>query len=245
MDFGLFCSIIDSASAIGVKRVHLYLHGEPMLHPRLVDMIRYIKERGLSLHLTTNGMLMNEKKANELLTSGVDSGDHIIFSVLGSSKEVHENIMRGVKHEVVTENIVRLVEMRKFFKANGPVIEVMFYVMPQNDNEKDGFRKYWRRIVDHARICGKISESFSNYGRKSSPIPGRTQTCSNIWERMTVFWNGEVSLCCEDIAGECMLGNLKTQSIQEIWNSKKLLSIKKLHENKEFDKFPFCYRCDM
>ena len=122
MDFGLFRKIIDDASEIGVKRVHLYLHGEPLLHPRIVNMIGYIKSGGLRITIATNGMLMNKEKIEGILHSGVNSGDHFMFSILGYSKVVHEGIMRGVNHEKVKKNLLYCLEMRKLYKLNGPII---------------------------------------------------------------------------------------------------------------------------
>ncbi|GAI91258.1 unnamed protein product, partial [marine sediment metagenome] len=90
MDFDFFKRIIDDASQIGVKTIHLYLHGESLLHPQLVEMISYIKSKNLEFNLTTNGMLLNKEKIELILHSGVSSADHIVFSILGYSKEVHE-----------------------------------------------------------------------------------------------------------------------------------------------------------
>ena len=104
MDFDLFRRIIDDASQIGVKRVHLYLHGESLLHPKIVDMIGYVKSKAIGFHLTTNGTLFNKQKIEAILRSGVNSADHIIFSILGYSKKVHEKTMKGVDHDKVLEN---------------------------------------------------------------------------------------------------------------------------------------------
>jgi radical SAM protein with 4Fe4S-binding SPASM domain len=117
--------------------------------------------------------------------------------------------------------------------------------MPENEHEERLYENYWRGIVDHARLGGRISASFAEYKLEPKTITPRTRTCANIWERMTVFWNGDVTLCCEDIDGDWILGNLNEQSITEIWNSEKLLAIKKIHKEKRFSEFPFCYMCDM
>jgi radical SAM protein with 4Fe4S-binding SPASM domain len=245
MDFDLFCRIINDASLIGVKRIHLYLHGEPMLHPQIVEMIRYIKTKNIGVNLTTNGILFNQERMESILRSGVNSADYIVFSILGCSKKVHEKIMKGVNHDKVLKNIYDFLELRKKHGTNGPVIETIFYTMAENKHETEAFVEFWRGIVDHARIVGKISEYFSGYKKRESAIPPRKQTCKNLWERMTVFWNGDVTLCCADIDGDCLLGSLKTQSIKDVWNSRKLLSIKKIHKEKQFQKMPLCLRCDM
>jgi len=245
MEYSLFEKIINDAAQIGVRRIRLFLHGEPMLHPKIIDMLGYIKSKGLALNLTTNGIRFNKEIIKAILSSGVNSADHITFSILGYSKHVHEMIMPGVNHEKVMKNISDFLEERKEHRMNGPVIETIFYAMPDNEFEETQYFDYWRGKVDHARLGGRISESFAEYNQQEKKITPRMQTCTNIWERLTVLWNGDVTLCCQDVNGDWIIGNLKNQSIQEVWNSEQLLSIKRIHKEKRFRNFPFCYQCDM
>ncbi len=243
MDFDLFRSIIDDAAKVGVQRIHLYLHGEPLLHPRIVEMIGYIKLSNLAVHLTTNGMLLDGQRAEAILRSGVNSADHMVVSILGGSREVHEGIMKKVNHDVVIANTSGFTEARTRLGVNGPVIETMFYTMPENEHEEEQYFEYWRGKVDHARLGGRISHSFAR--QEGITIAPRKQTCKNLWERMTVFWNGDVTLCCEDVDGDWLLGNLRDSSIREVWNCERLLSIKEIHRKRRFQDLPFCNKCDM
>ena len=43
--------------------------------------------------------------------------------------------------------------------------------------------------------------------------------CYRPWLTFTVLWDGRVSLCCADFDGRTILGDLRTSTIQEIWNS--------------------------
>ena len=110
MDFELFEKIIEDASNLGIKRVQLFVMGEPLMHPRIIDMIRCVKSHRMGFHLTTNGLLLNEKMGEAILSAGVTSADYVTFSILGFSKEVHEQVMRGIKHDKVISNIHALLE---------------------------------------------------------------------------------------------------------------------------------------
>jgi hypothetical protein len=244
MDIGLFRKIIDDASEIGVKRVHLYLHGEPLLNPQIVGMIGYIKSRGLAFTIATNGMLLDREKIEGILSSGVNNSDHFMFSILGHSKVVHEGIMRGVSQEKVKKNLLLFLKLRKLYKLNGPVIETVFYQMPENEHEKKQFYNYWHGIVDHVRICDKISEQFSRFKTKDNFLPPRSKTCRNLWERMTIFWNGDATLCTADLEGIYIVGSLEKKSIKELWNCEGLLSIRKLHKENKFHDLSLCFNCD-
>jgi radical SAM protein with 4Fe4S-binding SPASM domain len=209
-------------------------------------MIKYIKTKGIGVNLTTNGGLFNETKIQGLLEAGINSSDYITFSILGFSKEVHENVMRGISHDKVLRNVYKFIEMRKKLGINGPVIGIVFYAMPENEKEQKDFFEFWRSKVDHVQVVGKVSQSFANFKKMEelAKIPIRNRTCKNIWERMTIYWNGDVVLCCEDVGGATNVGNLKNESIKEIWNSKKLKGIRALHRNGKFSSIPLCKRCD-
>ena len=245
MDFDLFRRIIDEASEIGVKAIFLFLHGEPMLHPQIVEMIRYIKSKRLAYHMTTNGIPFNVTKIRGILSSGTDNADHISFSMMGATKQVHEKIVRKANYDDVVKNLKMLVDMREEMRVNGPVIEAIFYAMPENKHEEGKFLRKWQGTIDHVRMSGDISQSFSEYKRNDSHLTTRTKTCLNLWQKMTIFWNGDVTLCCQDVDGDYVLGNLKEETINEIWSSSTLLTIKTLHKKKQFDKIPLCHRCDM
>ena len=245
MDIDLFRRIIDEASRIGVKTVFLFLHGEPMLHPRIVEMIRYVKSKGLPLHLTTNGIALNEKKIRGILGSGADSADHLTFSILGASKEVHERIVRRGNYNRTVKNVSLLLGLRKSLRLNGPVIEVVFYTMAENENEEGEFVKKWRGFVDHVRMSGDTSQSFAGYKRDEASLVVRTATCLNLRQKKTIFWNGDVTMYCQDVDGGWILGNLNERSISGIWNSSKLLAIKTIHRERQFEKIPLCHTCDM
>jgi radical SAM protein with 4Fe4S-binding SPASM domain len=245
MDFNLFQKIIDDAAKTGVKRVHLYLHGEPMLHPDIVRMIAYIKSKNIGISMATNGMLLDREKSISILKSGVNSADYITFSILGCSPETHEEIMKGVKHEKVVQNITDFLALRKEYRINGPIIQTIFYQMPENVNETDSYMAKWENIVDHA-LCSPFSNSFAKYKKGSNClIQQRRKTCRSIWERLTIYWNGAATICCEDVDGDYVLGDLGKQSIKQVWNCDRLSSIRKLHREKKFDEIPLCQRCDL
>lgn len=241
MDLALFRKIIDDASRIGVGHILLYFFGEPLMHPGIVEMIRYIKSKGLAFHLTTNGSLLDDKMGEGILRSGVTSADYLTFSILGFSKEVHEKIMRGINHEQVVANVLNFMEKRTRSGINGPVVETVFYSTPENGHELKPFRDYWNGIVDHAVDGGKAVEAFIDPKLPKNP---RTKTCHQLWERMAIYWNGDVTICGEDLNGDYVVGNLRDQSIREIWSGNELNRVRKLHKEGQYRKIPLCEFCD-
>ena len=46
---------------------------------------------------------------------------------------------------------------------------------------------------------------------------------------MTVLWNGDVSLCCQDVNGEVILGNINEQSLAEIFTGERFRLVRQAH----------------
>jgi MoaA/NifB/PqqE/SkfB family radical SAM enzyme len=70
MSWELFTRIVDQVP--NVARVVLHGVGEPMLVKALPRMIRYLKDRGTHVLFNTNGTLLNPKKFQEIIDTGLD-----------------------------------------------------------------------------------------------------------------------------------------------------------------------------
>ena len=62
---------IDTLADLGTSVV-AFSGGEPMLHPRLDDLIRHIRSRGMMAGLITNGYFLVEKRIQDLNAAGLD-----------------------------------------------------------------------------------------------------------------------------------------------------------------------------
>jgi radical SAM protein with 4Fe4S-binding SPASM domain len=244
MDMDLFEKIVSEAAEVGVKRVHLYLRGEPTLHPRIFDMIAFIKSKGLAIHLTTNGTTLTPERNPQLLRSGLNSADQLTVSFLGHSKASHEATMVGIDHDQVVANVLDLMRQRKALRVNGPVVEVILNAPPENQSEEADFLRFWRGKVDHARL-GDISVEFQEYGTDGVEVVTRTQPCNAIYERLLVAWNGQVPQCNGDFDCRMPLGDLHTDAIVDLWHGERLRELRRIHEARQFELAPECLHCDM
>lgn len=81
--------------------------GEPMLHPNLLEIIRYAKSKGFMVHMATNGTLLTLEKAKALKIAGLDI---ISFSIDHYTPAVQDNLRRhkGAFNKVL--NAVKIVK---------------------------------------------------------------------------------------------------------------------------------------
>ena len=66
--------------------------GEPLLDPKIFDRIEYCATHGISTLLSTNGTLLDEISAEQLLAGSLE---HITLSFDGSTKEIVRVLPQG------------------------------------------------------------------------------------------------------------------------------------------------------
>jgi MoaA/NifB/PqqE/SkfB family radical SAM enzyme len=109
--------------------------GEPLNHPRLLDMVRAGKESGCRTGFSTNGVGLTSELSQELLAAGLD---WISFSVDAADAGTYERIRQGAKFDRVIENIARLSDYKARSGSRSPKIMMVIVLMtgdPGNVNQ--------------------------------------------------------------------------------------------------------------
>ncbi len=244
----IFVECIAQLQVSPPPMIQFHLNGEPLLNSDLPKRIAFTKKH-LPNTITmffTNASLLTEEKSKELLDSGLDQ---ICFSVDGGNKEDYEKIRVGLSWDVVLNNI------KKFHELNvqtGRKVKTQAVIIPQKENRKsiDTFVKLFTDIgIDNVggsgvnNIGGLLSvDNFVtdlqyNKGNINSP-------CWRIFNDLPVMANGKVILCCQNILGDNVIGDITKESLWDIWTGEKLNNIRAqfILGHKEF--IPFCNKCD-
>src|SRR5439155_190590 len=69
MDFDTFTRLLDQFPEL--EELQLQGLGEPMMHPRFFDMVAYAVARGIKVGTNTNLTLLNARRAEQCVTSGL------------------------------------------------------------------------------------------------------------------------------------------------------------------------------
>ncbi len=110
-----------------IRHVHLQGWGEPLLHPRLFEMITLAKAARCRVGLTTNGTLLTPDARTHLLALGVDV---LAVSIAGASDETHGTIRVGSHLGTILGNVRDLIAGRG--AAQKPKVE-LFYLMTRTN----------------------------------------------------------------------------------------------------------------
>ncbi len=242
MDFDLFKKIVDEAVALDVQELHLNGYGEISVLKRYREYISYIrqKSRTIKININTNGMRMNEEMCAFYVASGVNT---VNITIDGATAETFESIRRHLKLDVVEGNVKRLIQIRNEARKKYPLVTVHMIGMPQNVHEVDMFLDKWKGAADSVGISGLVSRISSvKFANIDNPHWEQTP-CFLLWRQMPVWSDGTVAMCCDDWDGRAPQGDLNTQSIKEIWTSRKRDGLRKVHLAGKAAKIPLCAGC--
>ncbi|MFZ3168264.1 MAG: radical SAM protein [Candidatus Methanoperedens sp.] len=134
MSFEEFKQIIDNFPKL--KWVGLTGIGESFINKDYLDMLRYVKEKSIFVELFDSLMLVNEKKAKELVEMCVDK---IIISMEGATKETYEKNRVGSNFDIVVRNIRNLIRIKKELKSPIPELWTHFIITKMNIHEMPAF----------------------------------------------------------------------------------------------------------
>ena len=114
------------------EEVDLTGGGEPLLHPRLEEMVRQVKSAGCMVGFSTNATLLFPDRSQSLLEAGLD---WIAYSIDGATPATYEKIRVGASFEKVMKNIAGVQQLKERRGSKKPRAMLFFVMMKENVHE--------------------------------------------------------------------------------------------------------------
>lgn len=224
------------------KYIRYTSNGEPLVHPKSYEMINdAVANSGTKVTLTTNGTLLNEKKMNKLL----DTGLHMIdISLDAFYKETYSKVRVGGDLEVTKKNVLKIIEMSK--KKSKCKIIVSFVEQKENSNEINEFKKFWNQAGADDVIIRKLhTNSGSNEHNKeeNKSLFNDRFPCLYPWERVILNPRGYLSFCPTDWFGKSEIEHYSKITIKELWSNAFYKNLRDQHLKCSFEGNEFCKNC--
>jgi len=260
MKYDLYCKIIDDLQLMcktnnkRLHRLHLYKDGEPLLNKNLGKMIVYAKEKEVSdsVETTTNGALLTQEKAREVIECDLDviriSVEHVSDSGYKKVTQTYDS------YETILRNVEFLFHEKERLNSS---LQVFTKIVDMNlsDEDKEKFRKDFSPISDFINIDQLMgwsmseAEDWKQGNTVSTGMDGVTtlktrKVCPEPFSKLAVNFDGTVSICCVDWTHGTVVGDLKTQSLLEVWNGEALNKFRLLHLNGKRSQIEACSKCD-
>jgi radical SAM protein with 4Fe4S-binding SPASM domain len=241
MEWDLFRKIIDPLEN-EICDINLFHRGEPLLHPKIIDMVSYCIGKGLNTRIHSNATKLNQESAKALLSCGLN---YISFSFDGFDKETYEKNRVNATFENTLNNILNFLKIKKEFDAKTfIVLQIIDTGISKDKKIKEKFLQYFKGLpVDKISIrtphnwAGGIETKKEKQSKKPNP-------CTFPWYGLTIFYDGKVVPCSQDYLGKILLGDLKKEDILTIWNNKNMQELRKHFADKNYSTYSPCMQCD-
>jgi hypothetical protein len=170
--------------------IRLFLSGEPFLHPCITTMALLALECHNGLLIHSNGLALSDDIISGLLFLGkkYPGGIRVVFS------------MHAKK---ITDEMRNFVEMNKVM---GEVIDIVFQVIiPEPDPlEVPEYLKGEDFKIDLKRPHNwDQADSIEGSVKQDYKPP-----CGFLEDSLSIYWNGDVTVCCADLNGDRIIGHI-------------------------------------
>jgi radical SAM protein with 4Fe4S-binding SPASM domain len=237
--------------------LNFYFQGEPFIHNDILQFISKASQAGIYTSTSTNAHFITEKRAQEIVQSGLD---RILISIDGTTQEVYEQYRVHGSLQKVLDGTKHLVEARKNLNSKTPHIIFQFLVVRPNEHQieeakqlaneykVDEIRFKTAQVYDYENGNPLIPtiEKYSRYKRLSNGKfvvkSSLDNHCWRMWSGAVVTWDGKVVPCCFDKDATHEMGNLSKEDFKSIWKGKAYAMFRKqlLKGRKEID---ICKNC--
>jgi len=243
LDYELFRAIVDEM-APHVRATTLHIWGEPLLHPRMTDMIAYCRQKGLHSEISTNATLLDERLSREIVQAGLGT---IYLCMDGVKKETYEQVRRRADFEETKANILRFLQIKNA-AGKGPEVKLQLIEIGPTAAEVAEFTKLWSVPgVDRVNIKafdswgGQIQE-VSELRPGEANLPQNRFPCPNLWYHVHIYWDGTLVRCDRDYDAIGPLGNVK-DGVMRAWRGEAMAELRRQHVCNELAEVAPCNSC--
>lgn len=210
--------------------IYLHIKGEPLLHPNIIEFLKLAEKYNLKVNLTTNGTLfpnLSKELSNCKSLNKINFSLHSENSIPNYCKKIFESVenlskniiviyrLWTLKNNELDEKSTIIVEkLKEHYKLSKEIVEKLkttnnIKINPQIYVDKDN-EFIWPSINNH-KSCGY---------------------CHALKTHIGILVDGTVVPCCLDSDGIINLGNIFTNTLEEIINSPKYQKLKKSFQDR-------------
>ncbi|WP_207301338.1 radical SAM/SPASM domain-containing protein [Marichromatium gracile] len=219
-----------------IRALRLNKIGEPLLNKSLPRMIRLAKDSGRVAHvdLATNAALLTPARGEALVEAGLD---RINISLEGMSAAQYRT---HAKVEIDFDGLVK--QIAWFYRHRGDcevTIKIPGDYLSAEDQQRffdtfgdhcdrifvEGLAPIWPGFDLESRAGVALNRERGQYQQQLES----KDVCAYIFYAMAINADGTVSACCPDWGQQQLIGDLRTQSLREIWNAESLRALRLQH----------------
>jgi radical SAM protein with 4Fe4S-binding SPASM domain len=205
-------------------------------------MVRTASDQRIFTSTSTNAHFLDDDTCQAVMESGLD---RMLISIDGTDQETYEQYRKGGRLDKVLAGTEAMVRARRDSQLRGPELVFQFLVVKPNEHQIEDIKALGKKMgidrvalktaqiydFEHGNELIPSQHKYSRYkrvadGRYSIKNPLDDQ-CWKMWHSCVITWDGQVVPCCFDKDAHHRMGDLKNQSLSEIWYSEAYESFRK------------------
>ena len=201
---------------------------EPLLYKNISDILKRAEEAEImDTFLFTNGNLLNQKNSEILLNSSLT---RLFVSIDAATRETYDKVRIPVgksrlnldRLEMLEKNILNFIKLREKKNKQLPLVRTSFVALKENIHEIDMFINKWKPIVDYVDVQKNVVPYFKfdemkQLEEEAKNDESKEYSCNEPWGQVSIFADGTVGPCCTTLGRNKTIGNIKDQTLEEIW----------------------------
>jgi len=238
MDQALFEKIVEDCTEFPLPALEPFLNGEPFVDPNIMDRMELIRSRlpKVQMRIYSNGYALSPKRVDGLCGIGID---HLYISLNTLDPQKYQSIM-GLKLERTLDNVKYLTDSVRRNK----VARKITLRMTRMDDTTLAEQEAFKRFCDSRHVRCFIVGLFNYKGAIHSSLPVPSYPCEHI-ARLDIMANGKAALCCMDQEGEYPLGDLRQQSVLEVYRGEASRHYQHMHRSGRRGEVAPCGTCNV
>lgn len=207
MPLEMYKAIVAECGRYKLFTLKFSMRGEPLLHPDIVEMVRFAKQAGVrEVWINTNGGVLNESLAKGLISAGTD---WITMSFDGLN-EHYEAVRKPLKYEESLEKLKILRRVRDSLGAATLLNVQSIWSAIRHDPQE--YLRTMKQIVD--RVAYNPDMDFS----ECTLLPQPKFVCPRLWQRLCITSTGKYLKCPSDFCMKEVLGSIESHNVKQAWD---------------------------
>jgi len=250
MPMELLEKIINDCKGMPLKKINLFWFGDSLCNNRIIECLQIVRKGlpNVKLYLSTNAGLLSEERSRVIIDE--ELLDVINFDLDGIKKETFEQIRQKLNFEEVVKNVRFFLDYKKLKAVKKPETRITIINMLPNEKEIPEFIKYWKPMVDKLDVnkynTWLGTQENLNVGKsfEESESGKFTFACNHPWDELVIAADGKAGLCCLDFDLKAKIGDVRNDTIKEIWHSTKLNKYRNKMLNLNYNSINVCKNCN-
>ncbi|MDC0979320.1 radical SAM protein [Gammaproteobacteria bacterium] len=248
LDEEMIDKLLKEIEENNVPAVILGLGSETLVSKGAKEVLRKVKEAGvMDIFFGSNGVLLDKEVAQLLIDLEIA---RVEVSLDAATPETFHKIRGKDQLPRIEKNMEKLLEVKKESNAALPVVRLCFCEQAFNKHEKEQFVEKWSGRADYVDFQDVQDFSYVNELLETGDVEAFKDLeaddlpyieCAYPFNSLNVWSNGDISPCCTYYGKNLVFGNIRENSLEEVWHGEEMNALRKEMITKKLK--PTCKAC--